>query len=104
MLTEWHLGCYGIGEKNPKMKINNLPEFLQANASITLLETSITFLVIFSVDTLEPRTPGYLSFKIVPLLKKCPYSELLWCVFSRIQTDGKTRTRITPNTDTFYGL
>ena len=32
------------------------------------------------------------------LREKCPYSELLWSVFSQI------RTRITPNTDTFYAL
>ena len=34
---------------------------------------------------------------------KCPYSELFWSVFSRIRNEyGKIRTRITPNTDTFY--
>ena len=46
----------------------------------------------------------------------CPYSELVCSVFSRIRTEygeisvslrvqskcGKIRTRITPNTDTFY--
>ena len=44
------------------------------------------------------------------LRKKCPYSELFWSAFSRIRTEygeilrsecGKTRTRITPHTDTF---
>ena len=48
----------------------------------------------------------------------CPYSELFWSVFSRNQTEygeirvslriqsecGKMRTRITPNTDTFYAV
>ena len=40
------------------------------------------------------------------LLEKCLYSELFWSVFLvslRIQFEcGKMRTRITPNTDTFY--
>ena len=45
------------------------------------------------------------------LPKKCPYSELLWSVFSRIWTEygeicfqsefGKIRSRMTQNTDTF---
>ena len=35
------------------------------------------------------------------LREKCPYSELFWSVFSRIP---KMRTRITPNTDTFYAV
>ena len=45
----------------------------------------------------------------------CPYSELFWSAFSRIRTEygeipdilskcGKMRTRITPNTDTFYSV
>ena len=49
------------------------------------------------------------------LRKKCPYSELFWSVFSRIQTEyrvsfhiqskcRKIRTRITPNTDTFHAV
>ena len=76
------------------------------------------------------------SMPKLSLLKKCPYSELFWSVFSRIQTEygeirsysgpyfpafglnterysvslhiqsecGKIRTRITPNTDTFYAV
>ena len=36
------------------------------------------------------------SGKLLPLRKKCPYSELFW------SECGKIRTRITPNTDTFY--
>ena len=32
------------------------------------------------------------------LREKCPYSELFWSAFYRI------RTRITPNTDTFYAV
>ena len=36
---------------------------------------------------------------------KCPYSELLWSIFSHIRTEYvKMRTRITPNTDTFYAV
>ena len=42
------------------------------------------------------------------LRDKCPYSELFWSTFSRIWTEqsecGKMRTRITPNTDTFYAV
>ena len=39
------------------------------------------------------------------LREKCPYSELFWSAFSRIRTEfGKIRTRITPNTDTFYSV
>ena len=39
------------------------------------------------------------------LREKYPYSELFWSVFSRIRTEyGKIRTRITPNTDTFYAV
>ena len=52
------------------------------------------------------------------LLKKCPYSELFWSVFSRIRTEysqiqsmfpykskcEKIRTRITPNMDTFHAV
>ena len=48
------------------------------------------------------------------LCKNCPYSELFWSAFSRIWTEysvslciksecGKMRTRITLNTETFYG-
>ena len=39
------------------------------------------------------------------LREKCPYSELFWPIFSSIRTKyGKIRTRITPNTDTFYAV
>ena len=39
------------------------------------------------------------------LSKKCPYLELLWSAFSRIESEcGKTLTIITPNTDTFYAM
>ena len=42
------------------------------------------------------------------LRENCSYSELFWSVFSRIRTAygeilcGKIRTRLTPNTETFY--
>ena len=36
--------------------------------------------------------------KETTLRKKCPYSELFW------SERGKIRTRITPNTDTFYAV
>ena len=53
-----------------------------------------------------------------PLHKKCPYLDLFWSAFSRIQTEygeiqsispysvqmWKMRTRITPNTDTFHAI
>ena len=39
------------------------------------------------------------------LCEKCPYSELFWSAFSRIQYKcGKILTRITPNEDTFYAV
>ena len=49
------------------------------------------------------------------LRKKCPYSELFWSAYSRIRTEYgeilrispysvRMRTRITPNTDTFYAM
>ena len=51
------------------------------------------------------------------LREKCPYSELFWSVFSRIRTEygeilsllipsecEKTRTKKTPNTDTFHAM
>ena len=39
------------------------------------------------------------------LRKKCPYSELLWSVSNRIQSEcGKIQTRITPDTDTFNAV
>ena len=49
------------------------------------------------------------------LREKCSYSELFWSVFSRIRTEygeilriqyecRKMRTRIIPNTDTFYAV
>ena len=44
-----------------------------------------------------------LTFLTPSLRKKCPYSELFWSVFSRIQSNyGKIRTRITLTTDTFH--
>ena len=37
--------------------------------------------------------------------KKCPYLELRWSIFSHIRIEYvKMRTRITPNTDTFYAV
>ena len=39
------------------------------------------------------------------LREKCPYSELFWSVLFHIRTEyGKIRTRITPNTATFYAV
>ena len=39
------------------------------------------------------------------LRKKCPYSDLFWSSFSRIQSKcRKMLTRITPNTDTLHAL
>ena len=39
------------------------------------------------------------------LREKWPYSELFWSAFSHIRTGyRKMRTRITPNTDTFYAM
>ena len=51
-------------------------------------------------------------YNVLSLHEKCSYLELFWSVFFRIRTEygethihsecGKMRTRITPNTDTFY--
>ena len=44
------------------------------------------------------------------LRKKCPHLALFWSAFSRIRTEygesecEKMRTRITPDTDTFYAV
>ena len=55
--------------------------------------------------------PKMTQSKFLTLREKCPYSELFWSGFSRIQTEygeqsecRKMRTRITPNTDTFYAV
>ena len=41
--------------------------------------------------------------RLVSLCKKCPYLELFWSVFFRIQSErGKMPTRTIPNTDTFH--
>ena len=38
-------------------------------------------------------------------VKKSPYSEFFWSLFSRIRIEyGKIRTRKTPKTDTFYAV
>ena len=48
---------------------------------------------------------GKLIEESTTLRTKCPYSEIFWSAFSRIRTKyGKKRTRITPNTDTFYAV
>ena len=42
---------------------------------------------------------------IKPYEKNCPYSELFWSAFSRIQSEcGEMRTKITANTDTFHAV
>ena len=64
----------------------------------------------------------YMLFITWSLREKCPYSKLFWSAFSHIRTEygeilrispysvrmqenaGKMRTRITPNTDTFYAV
>ena len=41
----------------------------------------------------------------ITLREKCAYLQLFWFIFSRIQFDcGTIRTRITPNTGTFYAV
>ena len=48
----------------------------------------------------------YYSKPCCTLREKCPYSELFWSVFFHIRIEygecGKIRTRITPNTGSFY--
>ena len=62
--------------------------------------------------------PVYFSTDVLTLREKCPYSELFWSAFPafglnterysvslRIQSEcRKMRTKITPNTDTFYAV
>ena len=69
----------------------------------------------FSFDSSRSLLLLYLN---LTLRKKHPYSELFWSVFSRIRTEyrenwvslriqsqcGKMRTRIIPNTGTFYSV
>ena len=63
-------------------------------------------------------TLNFFPIKLNPTIslhEKCPYSKLLWSVFSRLWTEygvsvriqsecEKMRTRITPNKDTFYAV
>ena len=47
----------------------------------------------------------YIFYHTWLMHKKCPYLELLWSIFSHIRIENvKMRTRITPNTDTFYAV
>ena len=54
-------------------------------------------------ETLSERINFFSFYSLNSLHEKCPYSELFWSVFSRIQSEyQKIWTRITPNTDTFH--
>ena len=64
---------------------------------------------------LRPFQTDIMKLQTLKLREKCPYSQLFWSAFSRIRTEyevslriqskcGKMRTRITPNTDTFYAV
>ena len=48
------------------------------------------------------------TYAVLVLRKKCPYSDLFWSTFSHIRSEqsecGKMRSRITPNTNTFYAV
>ena len=50
-------------------------------------------------DTFFQQKSSFLKLSVkITLREKCQYLELFWSVFSRI------RTRVTPNTDTFYAV
>ena len=74
------------------------------------------YLLATGITQAQKKTSASTFSRKRSLLKKCPYLELFWSVFSRIRTEygeiihtspcsvrmGKIRTRITPNTDTFH--
>ena len=103
-----YAGIYG-SEKNP------YPGIFYAVCLFFFLFFFVFFFAIFqryytksSVKPNEVYTvTNYFTvcFVEVTLPEKCPYSELLWSVFSCLQSKcRKMRTRITPNTDTFYAV
>ena len=93
-----------------------LADTFYATAYFEPSQRSVIYLL--AVNYFCKRNPSW------TLSKKCPYSELFWSAFSSIPTEygemrsisryrvshriqskcGKMRTRITPNTDTFYAV
>ena len=68
--------------------------------SLTLFNLEKETIVIWLLINIYP------TFNLTSTLgKRCPYSEIFWYAFSRIQSEcGKMRATITPNTDTFYAV
>ena len=74
-----------------------------------------SYILIFLIFPYLPISYHWSFSSSVTLCEKCPYLELFWSVFSRIRTTyggispysvrtGKIRTRIIPNTNSFYAV
>ena len=99
--------------KNSDLKTSEYGQFLRS----VLLWYFATFLIHQDMKSLKTSTKNKCQF-IEPLVlneaftllrKKCRYSELFWSVFfpypvQMRENAGKMRTRITPNTDSFYAV
>ena len=60
-------------------------------------------ILIFKISKYEHVKYETVQLEWKTLREKCSYSELFWSAFPHIRTEyGKMRTRITPNTDSFY--
>ena len=60
-------------------------------------------ILIFKISKYEHVKYETVQLEWKTLREKCSYSELFWSAFSHIRTEyGKMRTRITPNTGSFY--
>ena len=79
----------------------NLSNFVSKYLSIKVKSTNPG-----DVNEYINRLSPFVIFNgLVSLRKKCPYSDLFWSVFSRIQSEsGKIRTEKTPNTDTCHAV
>ena len=80
------------------MTKGNVSIIFQFRPNAILPQKSI--FVIWTYTNIDKRNTYQAS-----LYEKCPYLELFWSIFSRIRAEyEKIRTRITPNTDTFYAV
>ena len=84
--------------------------FLKTKLNISLDQQPEILYSLFLLYIQIEKYQNMLRLKCWPLVftslhEKCPHSELFWSAFSRIQSEcGKMRTRITPNTNTFYAM
>ena len=119
VLLQWTCNCIVLWKLYQKCKLTIL-QMLSENFVDTrksLFFTIITLCIRFGLtcDTSQAWNIIASFFCNASLRKKCRYSELFWSAFSQIWTEcgeifriqskcGKMRTRITPNTDTFYAM